>query len=134
MAAVPAMTEIPGDKLLRLLAGVSSLLRTLANQLRQRPTVHRVHERVDLEQTADRATIEWYVDSELADGTARSFRLLLIAGHEEWIIESAVRRIRTGGSETEVALPARSALDSALEEELTGAAQRLLETAKRVVW
>ena len=97
--------------LLGVLADASAALRELTTSLRERPNVASVDRRCDVEGSDDRRSIEWYVDAELYNGEAVSFRLLIFWHSDEWTIESDVRRIHSGGSYEEVGLPTRFAVE-----------------------
>ena len=113
MAEVPEVNEPESAALLGVLAEASMTLRELTTSLRQRTNVVGVDRRCDVERSDDRRSIEWYVDAELHNGEAVSFRLLICWHSAEWTVESDVRRIHSGGSDEEVGLPTRFAIDVA---------------------
>jgi hypothetical protein len=123
---------LPAAVFLSLLARVAGTLRALAQELRSSPFVTRVDRKGDFQDDGERPSIEWYVDAELANGEALSFRLLLYAQGHGWIIESDVRRIHKEGSDVEVELATRRALDDDLPDELVSAALQLAGTANRL--
>lgn len=78
------------------------------------------------------ASVEWFVDSELVNGEALSWHLLVYWSDGEWIIESGVRRMRAQGSDPEIELATRFALDEDLAEELASAARALTVTESKI--
>lgn len=125
------MTPLTAATLLMLLSKVATTLREFSQQLRLNPAVTRVDRRCEIED-GERPSIEWYVDAEISNGEALSFRLLLYWHREEWIIESEVRRVHKAGSEVEFELPTRYALDDDLQEELNSATSQLASSAKKI--
>jgi hypothetical protein len=132
LAEVPQVSARPLVVLLVLLGEVSRSLRGLAEVLRRREGVKLVDRRCELETGVHGPSVEWYVDAELSSGEALSWRLLLYWKDGEWIIESDVRRVHPLGSDSEVELPSRFALDEDLDAELRSATSQLVETASRL--
>jgi hypothetical protein len=133
MAKVPQMIEEPFVILLALLAEVSGVLRRLAETLREYPDVSSVERRCDLEDGGPdkAASIEWYVDAELVNGNAFSWRLLLYWTAGEWVIESDLSRTHAYGSDSVVELATRYAEDSDdMQTELRSAVKDLVATVK----
>lgn len=131
MAEVPEVSEPESAALLGVLADASMVLRELTTSLRQRPHVVGVDRRCDVEESDDRRSIEWYVDAELQSGEAVSFRLLIVWHSDEWTVESDVRRIHSAGSDEEVGLPTRFAVDVAdLAAEVRSASAQLARCAE----
>ncbi len=133
MAEVSQVNESGPAALLGILAGASTSLRELTFSLRQRPEVVRVDRRCDIAESDDKRSIEWYVDAELLNSEAVSFRLLIYWQPDEWTVESDVRRVHAAGSDEEVGLPTRFAVDVAdLAGEVLSATAQLVRSAEIV--
>jgi hypothetical protein len=77
-------------------------------------------------------TLEWFVDADLIDGTALSWRLRVVSEESEWVIESDVSRVEGQRSEIVVDLPTRHALDDDMGDELISAARMLVAVTEPV--
>ena len=132
MATVPEMTNSSYLLVFRTLGEVTRTLDSLAASLRKRPEVIGVDRVCDPRTSVTGASVEWFVDSELVSGAALSWHLVVYWSDGEWIIESEVRRMRDEGSEPEVELATRFALDEDLAEELASAARTLIMTVSKI--
>jgi len=117
---------------IRAIGEVTQALDSLAVRLRKRAEVVRVDRVCDPRTSATGASVEWFVDSELISGEALSWHLVVYWSDGEWIIESGVRRIGAEGSDPEVELATRFALDEDLAEELASATRTLIVTESKI--
>lgn len=117
---------------IRAIGEVTQTLDALAARLRKRPEVVRVDRVCDPRISSMGASVEWFVDAELISGEALSWHLVLYWSDDEWIIESGVRRMGAQGSDPEVELASRFALDEDLAQELASATRTLTATESRI--
>jgi len=126
------MTSTSHLATIRALGEVTRGLDSLAADLRKRPDVVRVDRVCDPRTSPAGVSVEWFVDAELVSGEALSWHLMVYWSDGEWIIESGVRRMGANGSDPEVELATRFALDEDLAEELAAAARTLTMTQGKI--
>lgn len=108
---------------LSALGSADACLGELALRLRRASDVREVLRRTDL---FHRPAIEWYVDAELTDGEAVSWRLQASEAGSTWTITADVSRIRTEGGEVLAELAHVVVAEAGLREGLTKAANCLV--------